>query len=141
MGIDHTVPGESARHAGALETALADIGKALGIDIPDFDADPHTIQPFADEVIAAIDASPERLTRPGDNAQSHAPAFTGQPDLDDPAVVAVLRLPIAVSHLLSISDLMEKVYGPGLMTPSPGRFFVLRRPETATVEENADARA
>lgn len=81
-------------------------------------------------------------------ASSHGegPASLGNaPDLDDPNVVAVLRLPIAVSHLLPISDLMEKIYGPGLVIPSPGRFFVVKRPTTpthvTTEKEPVDAEA
>lgn len=134
-------------YAPQMAEALTDIAKALGITDADFYNQPEKARNFAwdaadriQTLIEATNADPTTdvtpVTAPGPRS---TPAVDNTPDLDDPAVVAVLRLPIAVSHLLPISDLMEKVYGPGLMTPSPGRFFVLRRPDTDTpAATNAD---
>lgn len=140
-------------YAPQMAEALTDIAKALGLTDADFYNHPDKALHFgweaADRIqtlIEATGADPTTAALPVPPATSHAPSFDGTAILDDPNVVAVLRLPIAVSHLVPISDLMEKVYGPDLRTPSPGRFFVVRRPDTPTnttsnEKDTADAEA
>ena len=83
-------------------------------------------------------ANPDDYTQPTESV----PAF-GDPDLDDPNVVAVFRLPIDLSDLVPLSNLLEKIYGRDLVTGSRGstgaRFFVVRRPEPGTTTAEREA--
>lgn len=129
--------------------ALDEIGQALGMDHLDLHANPDKARHFGWEAAVRIQSLIDATgTNPSTNPAANptteppgaqtAPLTVGTvPDLDDPTVVAVFRLPIAVSHLLPLSNLMEKIYGEGLMTPSPGKFFVLRRPDTPTTSATA----
>lgn len=125
-------------YAGSAIEALTEIGKALGMDLPNYDKNPGSLINFGWEAADRINTLTEGTgSNPtwqdlhggfnGGGEPSHAPTVPTNP-LDNPNTVAAFRLPIAVSHLLPISDLMEDIYGPGLMTPSPSQFFVLTRP-------------
>lgn len=50
------------------------------------------------------------------------------PDLYDPSIVTVLRLPIAVSELERLTEALIAIYGLGLTVSGNGHFFVIRTP-------------
>jgi hypothetical protein len=130
-------------YAGPAIEALTEIAKALGMGLPDYEKKPGSLINFgweaADRINTLTEATGNDPSTPA-AVPSPVPTFTSPlPDLDDPTIVAALRLPISVSHLVPLSNLMEKIYGPGLMTPSPGSFFVLRRPDTTTTSEKETA--
>lgn len=119
-----------------LAEALTDIAKALGITDADFYNYPDKARSFGWEAANRIQRLIEAT---GTDADAPTGDLTGDPilagnPLDDPDVVAVFRLPIALSHLMSISNVTERIYGPNLVTqsyatPTLNRCFVIRRPE------------